>query len=440
MGIVASVKRAATRAVVNQLLGMVDSSDATLLKMLRAIKSVSSLDWYDKGLAAMEEYIRVGHPGVEAARRAVRVMSPATRRKVVENFVMNTFIEGNHKRVEFYEKEGFGPPTTLLISPTTVCNLKCYGCYAEGHDVHSTLSFEAMDKLIGEAKGVGAPFVHFVGGEPFLVKHLWDLFDKHPDVFFNVFTNATQLGDAEIDRLAKMGHVALSVSVEGLQMHTDERRGRGIYAMATETMRKLADKGALVAFSATYSKANFDTVGTSEFMDAMIDIGCVFGWFFPLMPVGSCAVPQLMLTPYQKLQFKDRLAEMRATKPMLFFDFGHDEWLAGGCLAGRKMLHVNSQGGVEPCMFTQYAVDNIHGKSFTEVLRSKFLGKVREDDRIRANPKKTCLVTDVPEVMREIVNSTGAKDQSGDTFMTTMAPVMDAFARDDKALHESEKK
>lgn len=439
MGLVASVKRAATRAVVNQLVGMADSSDASLLRMLALIKSVSSLDWYDKGLAAMEGYIRAGHPGVEAVRRAVRVMSPVTRKKVVQNFIMNTLIEGNRKRYAFWEQETFGPPTTLLISPTTVCNLKCYGCYAEGHDVHSTLSFEAMDKLIGEAKQVGTPFVHFVGGEPFLVKHLWDLFDRHPDVFFNVFTNATQLGDAEIDRLAKMGHVALSVSVEGLQMHTDERRGRGIYALATSTMRKLADKGVLVAFSATYSKANFDTVGTEPFMDAMIDAGCVFGWFFPLMPVGSCAVPQLMLTPFQKMQIKDRLGEMRATKPLLFFDFGHDEWLAGGCLAGRKMLHVNSQGGVEPCMFTQFAVDNIHGKTFTEVLRSKFLGKVRDDGRIRANPQKTCLVTDVPEVFREIVASEGAKDQSGDAMMTTMAPVLDAFAREDKALSEAEK-
>jgi MoaA/NifB/PqqE/SkfB family radical SAM enzyme len=440
MGLVASVKRAATRAVVNQLVGMADSSDASLLRMLGLIKSVSSLDWYDKGLAAMEGYIRAGHPGVEAVRRAVRVMSPVTRKKVVENFIMHTLIEGNRKRYAFWEKETFGPPTTLLISPTTVCNLKCYGCYAEGHDVHSTLSFEAMDKLIGEAKEVGTPFVHFVGGEPFLVKHLWDLFDKHPDVFFNVFTNATQLGDPEIERLAKMGHVALSVSVEGLQMHTDERRGRGIYALATNTMKKLADKGVLVAFSATYSKANFDTVGTEPFMDAMMDAGCVFGWFFPLMPVGSCAVPQLMLTPFQKMQMKDRLNEMRATKPLLFFDFGHDEWLAGGCLAGRKMLHVNSQGGVEPCMFTQFAVDNIHGKSFTDVLRSKFLGKVRDDARIRANPMKTCLVTDVPEVFREIVKEEGAKDQSGDGLMTTMAPVLDAFAAEDKALHETENK
>ncbi|MCC6739153.1 MAG: radical SAM protein [Planctomycetia bacterium] len=440
MGLVASVKRAATRAVVNQLLGMADSSDKTLLRMIAAIKSVSPLEWYDKGLAAMEDYVRQGHPGVEAVRRTVRAMSPATRRKFVENFIMNVFIEGNHRRYAFWEREGFGPPTTLLISPTTVCNLKCYGCYAEGHDVHSTLSFEAMDKLVGEAKEVGCPLVHFVGGEPFLVKHLWDLFEKHQDVFFNVFTNATQLGDAEIDRLAKMGHVALSVSVEGLQMHTDERRGRGIYALATDVMKKLADKGVLVAFSATYSKANIDVVGSPEFIDAMIDIGCVFGWYFPLMPVGSCAVPQLMPTPFQKLMFKDRLAELRATKPLLFFDFGHDEWIAGGCLAGRKMLHVNSQGGVEPCMFTQYAVDNIHGKSFTEVLRSKFLGKVRDDERIRANPKKTCLVTDVPEVFRDIVKTEGAKDQSGDTFMTTMAPVVDAYAREDKALHESEKK
>jgi MoaA/NifB/PqqE/SkfB family radical SAM enzyme len=175
-------------------------------------------------------------------------------------------------------------------------------------------------------------------------------------------------------------------------------------------------------------------------MDAMMDAGCIFGWFFPLMPVGSCAVPQLMLTPYEKLRMKDRLAEMRATKPLLFFDFGHDEWLAGGCLAGRKMLHVNSQGGVEPCMFTQHAVDNIKDKSFADVLRSKYLGRIRDDARIRENPLKSCLVTDVPAVYREIVADAGASSQSGDQLTTGMAPVVDAYAKEDKDLAQAEKK
>jgi len=439
MGLAATVKRAATRAVINKVLGLLDSSDANLLRIVRALRFVSPLDWYTKALTAMEGYITDGHPGVEAARRTVRLLSKNARRKLVENLIDNTFLGGHHLRYEFWEREGFGPPTTLLLSPTTVCNLKCYGCYAEGHDVHSTLEYDVMNRIVREAKEVGCPLVHFVGGEPFLMKEVWDLFEAHPDVYFNVFTNATLLGEPELDRLAKLGHVALSVSVEGLQMHTDERRGRGIYAVATGTMRKAAERGIPVAFSATYSKANYESVATPEFFDAMIDAGCIFGWFFPLMPVGSCAVPQLMLGPYEKMQMRDRLAEARRTKPLFFFDFGHDEWMAGGCLAGRKMLHINSQGGVEPCIFTQFAVDNVHDKSFTEALRSKYLGKVRDDERIRANPKKTCLVTDIPEVYREIVGTEGAGSQSGDTLTTTLAPVMDAFAREDKALHATEK-
>jgi len=429
MGLAGAVKRAATRVTINQILGLIDSSDANLLRILRAIKLVSPLEWYDKGLAKMEEFLEKGHPGIEGVRRAIRAMSKIARKKFVENFVMGTFLEGHHRRYDFYEKEGFGPPTTLLISPTTVCNLRCYGCYAEGHDVHNTLPFAVMDRVIGEAKAAGTSWVQFVGGEPFLVKDLWKVFESHPDVHFNVFTNATLLSDADIDRLAQMGHVALSVSVEGLQAHTDERRGRGIWAQATGTMRKLAERGVPVAFSATYSKANFDMIGTGPFFDAMMDAGCIFGWFFPLMPVGSCAVPQLMLTPYQKLQLKDRLAQMRREKPILFFDFGHDEWLAGGCMAARKLIHVNSQGGVEPCMFTQYAVDNITNKSYAEVLRSKFLGGVRDDGRIRKDPTKTCLVTEVPEVFREIVATGNASNQSGDTVTTTLAPVVDAYAR-----------
>ena len=55
------------------------------------------------------------------------------------------------------------------------------------------------------------------GGEPFLRPDLLDLFEKYDDMYFQVFTNGTLIDDRLADRLAAMGHVFPSISVEGFE-------------------------------------------------------------------------------------------------------------------------------------------------------------------------------------------------------------------------------
>ena len=49
--------------------------------------------------------------------------------------------------------------------------------------------------------------------------------------------------------------------------------------------------------SICYTSKNYLTVTSDEFLDMLIDKGCVFAWYFHYMPVGVNASTELLLTP-----------------------------------------------------------------------------------------------------------------------------------------------
>ena len=74
------------------------------------------------------------------------------------------------------------------------------------------------------------------------------------------------------------------------------------------------------------------------------------------MPVGSGAVTDLLPTPEQRTAIYHRIREFRSTKPIFSMDFQNDAEYVGGCIAGgRRYLHINARGDVEPCVFIHYS-------------------------------------------------------------------------------------
>lgn len=168
------------------------------------------------------------HPAIMVARDVMSRLSPNCRKKLISNLLVNAFLIGTDKReIEMPEQEGFRPPMLLVISPTMRCNLRCPGCYAGEYEQSHGLSFELVDRIISEAKQMGTYFITMSGGEVFTRPDMFDIWMKHDDVFFHVYTNGTMI-DAECARkLERCGNIAPMISIEGLRDETDRRRGRG---------------------------------------------------------------------------------------------------------------------------------------------------------------------------------------------------------------------
>ena len=89
------------------------------------------------------------------------------------------------------------------------------------------------------------------------------------------------------------------------------------------------------------------------------------------MPVGVEAVPELMCTPDQREYIYHKLRDYRSRKPLFAMDFQNDAEYVEGCIAGgRRYLHINANGDVEPCVFIHYSDSNIRKKTLLETLTS----------------------------------------------------------------------
>ena len=93
--------------------------------------------------------------------------------------------------------------------------------------------------------------------------------------------------------------------------------------------------------------------------------GAYFVWYFHYMPVGNDAAPELLPDPgAARVHVPPASASCRAQEAASSrMDFQNDGEYVGGCIAGgRRYLHINANGDVDPCVFIHYSDSNIREK------------------------------------------------------------------------------
>jgi MoaA/NifB/PqqE/SkfB family radical SAM enzyme len=372
-------------------------------------------------------------------KRVFRDLNPQARYRLVADFILNnSWGPAAAAREQFAREEGFWPPYTFLISPSMRCNLHCVGCYAGEYTPADDLPFDMVDRVLVEGKEMGIYFVTVLGGEPFIRPDMWDMYARHSDVFFQVFTNGTLLTERAVARLAELGNVTPVLSIEGWQAETDARRGPGTFKQLMGAMDRLRQAGVFFGFSAMATRHNVQAICSDEFNTMLVEKGCYFGWHFLYMPVGRDPDLSLMPTPEQRNYLRVHgAARIRATWPMFVADFWNDAPHVGGCIAGgRQYFHINARGDVEPCIFAHFAVDNAKEKSLRQVLRSPFFRGMRARQPFDDNLLLPCQIIDHPHVFREIYAEFRPypTHPGAEALVNGLGPALDDYAGRDRAV------
>jgi MoaA/NifB/PqqE/SkfB family radical SAM enzyme len=434
MKYVQKAKMYATKGVVSQMVRLLaNTSDENLIRMTKMVEKFMVTETQKKYVRDTRTIFAQGHPGLSMIRKLLsRNINQNYHKNLVVSLFTNAFFVGYGIRKQIQGQEGETPPSFMVISPTMRCNLHCYGCYAGQYKKSEELDFDTVDRILSEARDLGMYFITFSGGEPFTYEGLLDIFEKYHDMCFQIYTNGTLIDDKAVERLVSLGNAVPAISVEGYEAETDARRGEGVYKQVSDSMARLKDAGALFGFSATVTRNNVDLLSSSEFLDTMIDRGCAFGWYFIYIPIGRKPQLDLMPTPEQRDMLRQRIKQMREEKPIFVADFWNDGPLVGGCIAGgRRYLHINSKGDVEPCVFAHFAIDNIKNKPLKEAINSPFFKSIREHQRINnKNPLLPCMIIDHPETLREVVAEYGAypTHDGAETVITEMAEYLDKYS------------
>ena len=350
------------------------------------------------------------HPYYGYIRRLFHEIDPHVMKTTAINFFLNASLIGWSKQEETRQKYGCNVPWAILLDPTSACNLHCTGCWAAEYGNKLNLTFEEIDDIIEQGKAMGVYMYIYTGGEPLVrKKDIIRLCEKHSDCIFLCFTNGTLIDEEFADEMLRVGNFVPAISLEGFEEATDGRRGNGVYAKATKAMELLRKKKLFYGISACYTSANFESITSEEFFDKLIEMGAYFIWYFHYMPVGNDAAPSLMPSAQQRETMYRRIRHFRQTKAIFGMDFQNDGEYVGGCIAGgRRYLHINANGDVDPCVFIHYSDSNIREKTLLEALRSPMMMAYHDNQPFNKNMFQPCPMLENPDKLRKMVAGTDA--------------------------------
>lgn len=308
------------------------------------------------------------------------------------------------KRGEFF-------PPFLYISIINSCNLRCQGCWVDVAAKQQKIDIAAMDRTLNQAKAVGNAFFGILGGEPFMHSELLEIFARHPDAYFQVFTNGQFITDDVARELRRLGNVTPLISIEGNEIISDERRGKqDVFGRSMDGLHNCLKHKLLTGVCTSLCQTNFDDLLTEKWIDRLIEMGVFYCWFHIYRVVGPEPNPQLALTPEQQVQARKFVVEMRAKKPIAIIDAYYDGEGRALCPAATGFTHhISPWGDIEPCPVIQFATDSIHDdRPLAETFNnSEFLRDFRE---LAASSTRGCIILERPDLLVQLAEKHGARD------------------------------
>lgn len=365
-------------------------------------------------LLQLAELCEENDPMANGWINTIKSLNSNSRKKLIKNLIFNHVVDGALLRDKAGTSYGTHIPFLVLISPTYECNLECKGCYSAlyGNRYHYTEP-EIFD-IIQQFYDLGIRFFTFTGGEPFVYKPIMKIFEHFDDCYFMVFTNGTMLTESRVEKLASLGNVSITISIEGFEEMTDWRRGDGTYKKILSAYDRLNKNGVLCGASVMATSKNHNQICSNEFWDFLIiELGIKYAWVFQYMPMGRDATMDLVPTGKQRYDRFHFLEELRKSGRLAFLaDFWNHGFLVNGCMSGgANYLHVNAKGGVEPCVFQPYATDNVREKRIVDILKSKFFEGYKRQIPFNNNLMQPCPIIDNPDKFREHIMNCGATPQ-----------------------------
>jgi MoaA/NifB/PqqE/SkfB family radical SAM enzyme len=308
---------------------------------------------------------------VRLALKAYERGSPAVK-DIVLNLFLKEFLNPTNaeKKELFYNKYGVNPPGFMTISPEGTCNLHCKDCYAASVSTDlPRLNAETLTRILHDKREQWASwFTVISGGEPFKWrdsgKDLIDVATENRNQFFMVYTNGTLIDKTAAERMAETGNIAPAISVEGFELETDERRGKGTYRKILDAFENLEKAGVPFGISITANAGNVRNL----FTDKMVEFyfrkhAALFEWVFQYMPIGRGADVASQVPPDIRKEIWFREQELIRKERLLIADFWNGGLYSSGCIAGGRedgYLYVDWAGNIYPCVFIPYWKDNIH--------------------------------------------------------------------------------
>lgn len=310
-------------------------------------------------------------------------------------------------------KRGEVFPAFIFLSVTNNCNLRCQGCWVTPSAPPNELSPDDIENVVEACRRHRSHFLGIMGGEPLLYKGLLDIFEKHPDFYFLLFTNGTLLTDDIAREFRRLGNVTPLISIEGTEQVSDVRRGgRGVYSDAMLALGNCSRNKLITGVATSVCKSNFKDLVSEKFVEDLIARKVHYLWYYIYRPSGADPHPELALDRTEILELRRFIVDIRTKAPIAIVDSYWDHLGRALCPAAAGIgYHINPSGHVEFCPPIQFARENIRdGDAGKVITNSKFLSGFR---KTASSLSRGCILLENPAAMARFIIEQKALNTSG---------------------------
>lgn len=191
-----------------------------------------------------------------------------------------------------YDEASFkGIPLGGTFELTPRCNMNCRMCYIRmtNEEMKKAGRERTADEWLDmacQAKDAGMLFLLLTGGEPFLYKDFWYLYEnlKRMGLFVSINTNATLIEGEILEKLIKNPPYRINVTVYGGSdmTYSELCRYSDGYSKATEAVRKLKEAGVYVKINGSITPENCSDIDRCFSFAEEMQTPCQLGsYMFP---------------------------------------------------------------------------------------------------------------------------------------------------------------
>jgi len=304
----------------------------------------------------------------------------------------------------------FGIPIYTVFDIANTCNLHCIHCYS--HERQKELTTTEVYKILDKLAAAGIGMIDFGGGEPLLRTDIYDIltYAKHLGFYTSLSTNGLLLDNTSVERLKalRVDHVCISLDGAKAETHDYIRQQKGTYERIIKGIRDCTNAGIKTQISTVVMNSNLNEV---KDMHTLLESLHVNGWFiYDFVPAGrGKGIQQEVLNPQQRKSLIEYLQEIAPSskielKPYpylitlnstggrdIYFykKYGRLTEFFKGCLSGRWVCHISSNGDVHPCHLLPQHLGNLTQQTFDDIWFDKN-NRVLKELRTRELLKGTC--------------------------------------------------
>ncbi len=263
-------------------------------------------------------------------------------------------------------------PRYTVWELTLRCDQFCTHCGSRAGDARDTeLSLDEALGVVDQLAAMGTRDVVLIGGEAYLHEGFLDIVRalKAAGIHPMMTTGGVGVTPELAREMADAGIVQVSVSVDGLETAHDLIRGsKGSFQAAIGALKVMHEAGIPIAANTNLNRVNRNDL--EPLFVLLSELGIVAWQVQITVPLGRAADrPQMILQPYDLVELVPRIAAIKEAafsqgitvmpgnnlgyfgpeEALLrsLYEGGSDHW--GGCMAGRYVMGIESDGAVKGC-------------------------------------------------------------------------------------------